>query len=67
MPDIVKVGIAGLGRSGWNLHADTLSRMPEHYRVAAAMDVSAQRRTEAEAKFGCDTFELVCRPDPCRG
>ena len=56
MSNIVKVGVAGLGRSGWNLHADTLSRLPEHYRVAAAMDLSEQRRAEAKARFGCDAF-----------
>ena len=56
MADIVKVGIAGLGRSGWNLHADTLSRLPG-YEVAAAMDVSEARRAEADARFGCATFD----------
>ncbi len=57
MSDTIKVGIAGLGRSGWNLHADALSRLPEHYRVAAAMDLSEQRRAEANARFGCKTFD----------
>ena len=56
MSNIVKVGIAGLGRSGWNLHADALSRLPEHYTVAAAMDLSEQRRSEANTRFGCPTF-----------
>ncbi len=56
MPPLIRVGIAGLGRSGWNLHADALSRLPEHYQVAAAMDLSEPRRAEAEARFACDTF-----------
>jgi len=54
--DTIRVGIAGLGRSGWNLHADALSRLPKHYRVAAAMDLSEPRRAEAEARFACATF-----------
>ena len=27
----VKVGIAGLGRSGWNIHAELLSKLSEKY------------------------------------
>ena len=27
----VRVGIIGLGRSGWSIHALGLQQMPEHY------------------------------------
>jgi len=50
---IVKVGIAGLGRSGWGIHADTLEKCPSMYRVAAVFDPIEQRRTEAVQRFGC--------------
>ncbi len=63
---IVSVGVAGLGRSGWNIHAKTLERLPERFRVAAVMDVEATRRAEAEARFGCrsyDTFEALIGDD----
>jgi len=50
---IVKVGIAGLGRSGWGIHANTLEKCPSMYRVAAVFDSIEQRRTEAVQRFGC--------------
>ena len=56
MSEAVRVGIAGLGRSGWNMHANALSKLPEHYRVVAVMDLDEVRRAEANEKFGCETF-----------
>jgi len=53
----IPVGIAGLGRSGWGIHANTLSSLPEHYQVVAVTDFDAARRDEAAAKFGCHTYE----------
>ena len=35
---IVRVGIAGLGRSGWNIHASILESMVEKYQVVAVCD-----------------------------
>lgn len=29
----VRVGIIGLGRSGWSIHALGLQQMPEHYQI----------------------------------
>lgn len=52
----IKVGIAGLGRSGWNMHATALAKLPENYTVSAVMDLSEERRTEAKTKFDCKTF-----------
>jgi predicted dehydrogenase len=53
----ISVGIAGLGRSGWSIHANALSDLTDTYKVVAAMDFSAERRDEAAAKFGCKTYE----------
>jgi scyllo-inositol 2-dehydrogenase (NADP+) len=52
----IYIGIAGLGRSGWNIHAHTLGGLPDHYKVVAVMDLDETRRAEAEARFGCRTF-----------
>lgn len=57
MADVVKVGIAGLGRSGWKLHAAALARLPEQFEVVAVLDPREERRAEAEAKFACATFD----------
>ncbi len=51
------VAIAGLGRSGWNIHAKTLVQMPRVYRIAAAMDPDAERRAQAGEEFGCAVFD----------
>ncbi|MEO6845726.1 MAG: Gfo/Idh/MocA family oxidoreductase [Chthoniobacterales bacterium] len=55
--DTVRVGIVGLGRSGWAIHALTLAGMPEQFAVVAVTDQSEERRQEAVAKFGCRAHE----------
>jgi scyllo-inositol 2-dehydrogenase (NADP+) len=54
--DIVPVGIAGLGRAGWSLHALTLETMKDKYRVAAVCDPDQDRRTEARDRLGCRAY-----------
>ncbi len=49
----IPVGIAGLGRSGWGIHARLLSEMPEEYKVVAVLDADAERRQEAIDRFDC--------------
>jgi predicted dehydrogenase len=55
--NIVRVGIAGLGRSGWHIHADALATMPGSYKVVAVVDPSAERSREAVERFGCRAYE----------
>jgi len=61
-----RVGILGLGRSGWSIHADTIA---EHdgFDVAAVADPVEERRREAEERFGCrsyaDPHELLSSAD----
>ena len=52
-----RVGISGLGRSGWILHALILKEMPEKYKVVAVMDTEAERREEAVEVLGCRAYE----------
>ena len=54
--DKVNVGIAGLGRSGWNIHAGIFKRLPEKYRVVAVADPMETRREEAIKEFGCKAY-----------
>lgn len=60
------IAIAGLGRSGWNIHARTLRAMPDRFRVVAAMDPDETRRDQAAAELGCRTTaefdELLAMP-----
>lgn len=54
-PEVIRVGVLGLGRSGWNIHADACADHPA-FTVVAAADPVAERRAEAEARFGCATY-----------
>ncbi len=63
----VRVGIAGLGRSGWDIHARLLRKLPEEFQVAAVADKIADRRNQAKADFGCATYddfdEMIADPN----
>lgn len=53
----IKVGVVGLGRSGWNIHAKTFQSMPEKYRVVAVTDPDTSRCEEARRDFGCRVYD----------
>ena len=53
----VSVGISGLGRAGWDLHAHTLREMPDRFRVVAVCDGLAERREQATAELGARAYE----------
>lgn len=61
----INVGIIGLGRSGWDIHAATIAKL-SNFVVTAVADPAETRREEAIAKFGCAAFatprELICDP-----
>ena len=52
---MIEVGIIGMGRSGWELHAAPLSRMSS-YRVQAVCDQSEARREQAAQEFGVRAY-----------
>ena len=53
----IRIGIAGLGRSGWNIHGLIMGELADLYNVVAVADADAERREEANAKFGCAMYE----------
>lgn len=55
--DQISVGILGLGRSGWGIHANGLADLPEQFKVAAVADPLPERQAEAREKFGCQTYD----------
>ena len=63
----ILVGIAGLGRSGWDIHAATIGRLSDRFQVVAVADDAPSRRQEARARFGCRIYSsvdsLVSDPD----
>ncbi len=54
----IRTMIVGLGRIGWQHHIKAAAESP-HFEVTAAVDTLAERRDEAEATYGCATFETL--------
>jgi predicted dehydrogenase len=54
--EIVRVGIVGLGRSGWNIHAATIGAMGDRFGLIAAVDSQAERAAEAKTRFHCEVY-----------
>jgi scyllo-inositol 2-dehydrogenase (NADP+) len=46
----IRVGIVGLGRSGWNIHARAYRSMPEMFKLVAVTDLWAERAAECARK-----------------
>ena len=49
----INVGIAGLGRTGWNNHANACAHLPDQFRVVAVCDPDPERQAEAIERFDC--------------
>lgn len=52
----VNVGIAGLGRSGWDIHARAFGELEDLYNVVAVFDPIEERKLEAVNRFGCRAY-----------
>lgn len=48
----IRIGVAGLGRIGWDFHAKNLVKHPD-FELAAVADMEADRRAQAEKELGC--------------
>ncbi|HUW55887.1 MAG TPA: Gfo/Idh/MocA family oxidoreductase [Planctomycetota bacterium] len=53
---VVRVGIAGQGRSGYDIHARWLREAPGQYRIVAVADEMTERRREAVEAFDCRAY-----------
>ncbi|TMV44386.1 Gfo/Idh/MocA family oxidoreductase [Paenibacillus mesophilus] len=64
---VLKVGIIGQGRSGRNIHAETLRKLTDRYAIVAVSDEVEQRRQMAASDFGCAVYadyrEMMNRND----
>jgi scyllo-inositol 2-dehydrogenase (NADP+) len=52
----IRIGIAGLGRSGWDIHVKALRSMADKFKIVAVTDSEVARCAEASAEFGCRTY-----------
>lgn len=53
----LKVAIIGQGRSGRNIHAETLFQMKDKFHIAAVVDSLQERRKYAVDHFHCKAYE----------
>lgn len=53
---VLNVAIIGQGRSGRNIHAMSLLKWPDKYRIAAIVDGDESRRARAVAELGCEAY-----------
>ncbi|NLV91509.1 MAG: Gfo/Idh/MocA family oxidoreductase [Firmicutes bacterium] len=64
---VQRVAIIGQGRSGRDIHAYSLGKMPDKYQVVAVVDLLEERRIRAKEELGCDVYadyrELFQRDD----
>jgi predicted dehydrogenase len=63
----IRVGVAGQGRSGRDIHGQYLSRVSEKYRLVVVADPLEERRARAVREYGCETVadyhDLIKRDD----
>ncbi len=55
MSEPIRVGIGGLGRSGYGIHSEYLKDDPD-FQVVAAADELPERRQDAVNRFGCRVY-----------
>ncbi len=54
----IPVAIVALGRAGWHLHLEPISKI-SGFKIVAVADPVAERREEAAKLTGCRTFENI--------
>ncbi len=55
----VRVGISGLGRSGWGIHANVLPHISDKFRVTAVCEPDPVRQREAIDRFDCLAYDTI--------
>ena len=59
MTSPISIGIVGLGRAGWGMHANELSGREHLFRITAACDLLPERRARMAERFGCQVYERI--------
>jgi len=60
MDGVIRCGVVGLGRSGWDIHVASL-RDRSDFKIAAVADPDPARRDQAAAELGCRTHESLAQ------
>ena len=54
---VLRVGVLGQGRSGFDIHVNWLRRVPEQFKVEAIADQLPERRAQASTELGARTYK----------
>ena len=52
----IQVGIADLGRAGWDIHAKAMADLPNRFAIVAVCDPKPERRVQAQERFACRAY-----------
>ena len=53
---ILRVGVLGQGRSGFDIHCKCLRQVPQQFQIVAVADQLPERRAQAEAELGARAY-----------
>jgi len=53
----IKIGIAGLGRAGWDMHVKELTARGDMFEIVAVSDALPERLSRAREQLGCRTYD----------
>ncbi len=63
----IKIGLVGIGRAGWGMHAEELKSRTDKFQFVAACDIIEERRDKMKDRYNCKIYEriedLICDPD----
>ena len=55
----IKIGLVGIGRAGWGIHAIELDSKTDMFEIVAACDVIPERNQKMAEKYGCRTYDSI--------
>ncbi|MES2464239.1 MAG: Gfo/Idh/MocA family oxidoreductase, partial [Armatimonadota bacterium] len=55
----VRVGVVGLGRSGYGIHLNAFRKLSENFAVAAVADPDTARAVATAEEFGCPSYSGI--------
>lgn len=55
----IRIGISGLGRAGWGMHAPELKGKESKFRIVAACDKDADHRKRFAGAYGCPVYQGI--------
>ncbi len=55
----IKIGLVGIGRAGWGMHAVELDTRSDKFEIVAACDIIPERNEKMKEKYGCRIYDSI--------